>query len=510
MRRSEFKFGRLISIAVFGLATMLPISASFAGGRQVYTDVKLPYRIYSAPSPWADNGGSWAFAIVAASKNSHGPTELATEVDAYHGDGRHVMGYPVLAGKVMAVAPGNQLLGGNKEFPPSVVAIDGTWRALHRFNASNGVGGHPSLGLMAGPPLALGSPVASYVCIGRNYQPYIESRNELLVLQSGGTPHPGYPVALAGEAENRPPVIDAKGERVWVMLESGQVDGFLLANGARLGGFPTETPRLPRPTGGFRLVAHPGGNLLFVATGGPTLLRVDSQTGALNPLPLTQAQRITGLAWFNGQLVVFDEGRGKLVALDDKGIETASFGLTAPGALQNVALMPLTGNALLVESAPRVDYHARVEQMFREQAPPSEQARLAALAEKEAKARFRTVNLSPAQTQDMERDLLSLKDGWLEKKYGLFEMNRMLKADAATRIQVVMATPSGWTIALDDTISGHTPETGFHGSEMVYPVVWNNTSGETLLLVPVNSGADHDDQVNYFRSLVRIYTLLVR
>lgn len=497
-------------LAVMALSGTLFSPLTLAGVPAVFTDVALPYRIYSSPAPWqADGNLGLAFALVVGKTAGAG---TATAVDARLADGRQVAGFPKLSGEVMVVAPGNQVFGGGLNAAPVALDVHGHGRPLAHRHA---MAGHSTVGLLAAPALALGNrngAPAGYLLTGRDYQPHIDSRNALVLLDAGGHPVHGYPVALAGIPEALSPVVDATGERAWVMLFSGQVDGFRLQDGARLPGFPTPVPKSTRPPGGYRLALGPDGASLYVAQGGPSLLRIDGRSAGVAEMALPGAVRLTGLATVGDKLFVLDEGRGRMLQLDGTGRELGGVDIAPAGGSRNVLLWKVAlgaSDGLLLLSAPDLDQAARIKQLYFERAPQAEQRELAAFMADEAR-QYGAQALTAEQQGELEDEHLSLKRSWLEKSLGARPLASLLKPSPATRVQVISVSAAGLVTLLDDVVPGYTPNTGFSHSEQVFPALWADAGRTVRLMVPLNAAASRSEPTAYNRSLVRVYTLTSR
>ena len=314
---------------------------------------------------------------------------------------------------------------------------------------------------------------------------------------------PGFPAELSGIPETQPPVVDPTGTRVYVMLRTGQVDGFDIRSGTRLPGFPTALPAAPppRPLGGYR--AATAGVGLLVVSGANHLMRI--VPGRPPRTVMTGARRFEAIASTDGSLIVaWDSVSGGVALLTAEGGERGMHPLPQVFGTEAPFLAMADGNLALV-GAETSDVRGRVDQLFEERANAAAKAEVMGIAEEEAQIRYGSAKPTGVDQAQAQADLRQLKKGWLERTYGLRAVEAMLRTAPATRITVVRGLGTERPgVLVDERIEGFAPQTGFDQCEHVLPVFWRDPrNGGSVLLVGLNSTTSPT-------STVRVYPIDVR
>lgn len=456
----------------------------------------LPQRLFSSPVAWPIGGaGGYGLAVVLGERRA---VETVAYVYAIDSSARLLPGFPWLREQPSALAPGNSVLAASARGELLALDLTGSLRVWRdgRDAASGGMLS-PSLSLLATAPVdVVGSngSVRAQVLLARDMRPHGESLNAIGVLVQG-RPGAGFPMALAGIPETQPPVVDAAGNRVFVVLRTGQVDGVSLADGIRLPGFPTAALSAPRPLGGFRLAMSADGASLFLANGGTDLIRIGI-AGTVRPTitPLRLAGRRIGAVVPHGAglMLGWDAASGDLVVFDPQGQQ---HGVLPLGQVygDKAPLLALSaahgGEDLALVGAEATDPLQRVDQLFADRAPAAARTEVEGLAREEALLRYKTRELTAAQQLELRKELSQLKRGWLEREAGVGPVATLLRVAPATRVTVVRgfgrAAPR---VLLEDRIEGHDSDTGFSQCEHVMPVFWRDSGrGAPLLFVGLNA-----------------------
>lgn len=449
----------------------------------------LPYPLYSSPLAWPIGAApGFGFAVVLGDRRA---TETAGFVVGFDPSGRPLPGFPWLRSSPSSLAPGNSLVMATPRGDLLAIDLQGQARLLRDGHEAAAGPLNAALGLLAAAAVEIGSPAQAWVLLSRDMRPHGESRNAIAVLSQGRL-LAGFPLALSGVPETQPPCVDAAGERAFVMLRTGQVDGFSLTRGQRLPGFPTAALSAPRPIGGFRLALSRDGGTALIASGALGLTRIDSA----NPRPAKPAVLQVGaralaalVADGRGGMVGWDAASGALVAFDLSGREQSALAL-APVYGEVAPFLVASAGSIAVVGVESTDTRARVDQLFAERAPAPVKALLPELAAEEAQVRYGGVSrLNAAQQLEVQADLNSLKKGWLEKTYGLAVVDAALRVVAATRVSVVQVAPNQpLRLLLEDRIEGYSPDTGFSQCEHVLPVFWRDPRQPvSQLLVGLNA-----------------------
>jgi hypothetical protein len=333
----------------------------------------------------------------------------------------------------------------------------------------------------------------------------LESRDVVAVFDGAGRIVVGYPAELATWPENQSAVVDPRGEFVWVMLKSGQVDAFRLADGRRAAGYPTAAPGGLRPTQGYRLAISPDGQMLYVALGTAELLAVTARTGQTRRLAVGNAKQITAVAYAGDKLCALDEGTGRLLTLDGAGreVSTLSIGDSSANLINNVVMLALPGKVpgLLILSVPQGDEQAQIEKLYAERTSPGireVQSRLMAGIRRDL---YGTRALTNVEERGIAEQVQMAKRDWLEQSMGIDALSGALAVKPVTRVLIVRDEGAGWLTLVNDSLTDATPGTSFRGAPIAYPTMFSDSvTGKTVALLPLNA-------VGAARASVRIYTL---
>jgi hypothetical protein len=493
----------LLGAVAAGIAPLLmPVDAATDSRGKVSLMIQLatlPYRLYSAPVAWAVPGTpglSWAAVF--------GTRQGSTTVPFIAGfDGRNapLPGFPWLRSLPMTIAPGHSLLAAAPNGQLAAIDVEGR---LRLFGGGAEIGSpapiSPILSVVATLPVPMGGRSEAMVLLSRDSRPHTESQNSI-ALMIGRQLAPGSPLPLSGIPETQPPVVDAQSSRVYVMLRTGQVDGFDLVTAKRLQGYPTPAPARDsaRPPGGFRLALLGDGPQLLVTTGLQGQLQWLS--GSTVRTLKTGVRRFEALVSVPGGVVAWDAATGSLVMLDAAGQELGDLPLVPGFGAQAPQLVAHRGTVFAV-GLEATDPAGRVDQLFAQSATADEQAEVVAIAEEENELRFGSRKPAGLHEPEARAGLTRLKKSWLERKYGLGPLSKAIHDRTSTRIVVALGFGNGRPeVVRDDSVPGFTPETGFQQCEHVLPVVWRDPqNGKAFLIVGLNETASE-------QSAVRIYAL---
>ena len=476
-------------------------------GRAMVKQISLPYRLHSSPLAWP-LGAAPGFVIAAVVAERQGADRMPF-IAGFDGQGRMLPGFPWLRGTPMQVTPGHALVMASPQGDLAAINVHGELRLRRDGRDISGGALGESLSLLAVAAVAVGNPVRSWLLLAADFRPHAGSRNALALLQ-GGRLGIGFPALLSGIPETQPPLVDSAGERAYMMLRSGQVDGFSLLDGRALPGFPTAPLDMPRPWGGFRLALAPQGTALFIASGSGALTRIELARGRAPTVGTvsTGGRQLAALAPLGGSMLAgWDAASGSLLTLDDQGRERHSMPLSQVYGDQAPFLLA-SGDDLAMVGAEANDTRARIDQAFAERAPAAGKAEVNAIAEEESQVRFGGPPRGSVQIAEAQSALRELKRGWLTRSLGLQKVDELLRAPAATRVTVVrgLSTAKPEPLA-EDRIEGFTPQTGFQQCEHVLPVFWSDPrQASPTLLVGLNA-APRELPPGGAAALVRAYSL---
>lgn len=440
--------------ALSALRGMLLVAAMLAGGCSTSDDetltmadhhtIPLPGSILSTPAIVTDaSRRTFGFGLVRGLPGTDQDSTLA--LDLLDPRGQSLPGFPVLRqGRPYLIAPASQVAavegaGGAME----LVAVDlqgYLWRAQVGGGAPvQSAHGDPARGLLSAAPLVLQTPgqAARLVLVSQDFTPSSPSRNAVHLVDLQGACQPGFPVELPARPAPVAPQID--GDRLFILLENGQVVGLALGTGAPLPGFPSAAPEpwpaLPR----LALYSPWGGPVL--ATGDDRLLRV-GPGGALDPVFVPQAQRIVGLAVAGEQLLALDTGQDLLLTLNAKAqvVASAPLGLSAADDRASLQAFPVAGGTLVVVVASSAaDHAASVAAAFAQHAPNEMGRTIQQLAEETALRDYHTTereHMTPAQREAFDFDITAMKYSWLQDNLGMETATALAAAPPVTRIIV--------------------------------------------------------------------------
>lgn len=514
-----------LAAAVLALGGFASTGFAEGGKRNMIrqADITLQVRIFSTPAIWRGAGGvAWAVALVTGEEDAK--QQRITAVDALLPNGKRLPGFPVLRASPYAVAPASQLVASDVDGDGIVELVAVNLEGRPAVFRANGVAvgkaeTNPVHGVLAWPPLPVrlgdAGPAPSLLLLARDAQPLSSSRHALNLIDITGRSHAGYPVILAAAAELHRPILHPTLRRVFVLLESGQVEAFELETGARPKGFPTAPVPSDVEPGVRHMTLLPESNTLLVTNGAGSLMRIDAASGVATPMAVEGAQRLTGMDSVGERVYAMDEVTGKLLALDPGGRVVSALALNLPPATRVYALQAVaTGKAenacVFVVASPPRDPDARVLPLYEQQSTPAERQKLNEIAERTAIRRFGTATLDPAQRTEMDRNVTQMQRSFLENKLGASRLAALLAEEPQTLVRAVLDTGGALQLALEDRISGHTPETGFLPSPAVFPALIAEVEGRSFtLVVPVNAAQRGADGRDPTRSLLRFYHLQI-
>jgi hypothetical protein len=335
------------------------------------------------------------------------------------------------------------------------------------------------------------------------------------LIDISGRSHAGFPANLTAAAELHRPILDSTLGRVFVLLESGQVEAFELQTGARPKGFPTAPISTEVESGVRHMTLLHGANALLVTTGAGGLVRIDAASGATTTIAVADAKRLSGLDSAGERVYAVDEATGKLLVLDAGGQVLGAVGLNLPPAARLYALQAVStgkpgSTCIFVVASPPRDPDTRVAPLYQQHSTPADRQKLNEIAEKIALRRFGTSKLDPEQRAEKDRNITQMQRGFLENLLGASRLAALLAEEPQTLVRAVIDTGGALELALEDRIAGYTPETGFLPSPAVFPALLVEAGGHTLtLVVPVNATQRTADGRDPTRGLVRLYQLQI-
>ena len=475
-------------------------------GRVMVKNFPLPRRLFSSPVAWASGAApGFALAVVLGEQR---PVETVSFVHAIDAQGRSLAGTPWLRGEPTQIAPSNAVVTVSARGELLAIDLQGQARTLSEGRDGRSAPVSPALGLLSTAAVEVGKPARAFVLLSRDFRPHGESRNALGLMSPDGRLAAGFPAALAGIPETLPPVVDSAGQRAFVALRTGQVDGFALATGARLPGFPSAALDVPRPLGGFRIALTPDGNALLIATGATELVRIDIGPGRKPAATVigVAGRRIGAVASLANGLVGWDAANGEFFGFDAQGRER---GKLAPGGTfgDTAPFLATAGGDVAVVGIEAASAGGKVEQLFAERAPPKVKAAVNEIALEEARGKHGVKELNPAQQLELNGELYRMKKSWLEKTYGLGVIDSQVRTTAAVRVGLARGLDSGpgqWLV--DERIEAFSPMTGFSQCEHVLPVFWRDPrQGSMWLLVGLNATDTLDGKSAAVAAQVRAY-----
>lgn len=482
-------------------------------------DITLPYRLYSNPLPWRPKAGEpWAIAVVGGEMGQG--SGVTTFVDALGADGRHLSGllhgFPVLRKNPAHIAPAQQLaladVNGDGlvdllalDFQGGIQPLRPSGRELQRRASGN-----PAHGLLVWPaqPVALGGGRSALLMVSRDAAPAGASRHGLDLVLTNGQSLPGFPRLFDSPPEAHAPMVALSLGRAYALMENGQVEAVQLADGRSPAGFPAGRSAPDVVAGTRRMAWLDGARALFITQGSAVLHRVDGASGAVTPMTVQGAIRLTGLASVGERLYALDEARGTLLTLDARGAVQSSLALNLPAdtawvSLQAVALGPAAASVLVV-AAPKADRAARVNALFEKHATPQDRKEIKDIAEATAMDLFGTLKLNAEQRKEIDASVQRMRQGTLENKLGSDEAARLLTIPPT--MEVRLATDSAGSLVLtgQDRIDGHTPDTELLQSPQVHPAAMAE-AGLLTWVVPANAPADPGNIKAGNRAVLRRY-----
>jgi hypothetical protein len=479
------------------------------------TEIQLDFKILSTPVIWG--GKSWSIAVVGGKEQEDG--DKSTAVYAYGANGKLVSGFPVLQRTPFLIPPASQI--GVADFKGDgiaqlvVVDIDGRILTFDsgRISSDADLTARPIHSLQTWPPSRVKTGDVSadrILLVSRDFKPKANSQNGVDLVNAKGISLPGYPQALSGTPELHPPLMDMPAKRFYVMLQTGEVDGFDLISGRRLSGFPSSPLVSDTPDYGYRAVLCQAWKSIMVAYGGNSLWRIDLNNGRATHLNLPKIQRVTGITMRDNNLYVLEEASGELYKLDGNGGIRSRLLLGLSPTSRNyyftAADQPGSKNNYIVIASTSSDNpDAKIASVFEQYATAEIKKKINQLAEDESIRRFNTLQLNLVQRKEIAHSIQMMQRGYLQTTLGFDKTDALLAGEAVTRIQVAVDENNNMRLLLDDAIKGYTPETGFSYSDMIFPVTQSDSTGVNII-IPLN-GERKKDPLDEYRSLIRIYRL---
>jgi hypothetical protein len=430
-------------------------------------------------------------------------------------------GFPLSAHVSALIAPASQV--GARVADPSgaqeLVLVDLDGRALaFRPDASlvqPAPAANPLRALLAWPPTELvmqDGASRGLLLVVRDFRPIVNSRSALDLVGRDGRSMVGFPVDLPADPGLHHPVVDNRTGRVFVLLETGAVDGIDAWRGTRLDGFPTAPIAVPVRPGTRRMALFAPWDALLVSTGGHSLVRIAAAGGKASEIPIAQAVKLTGLDAGQDRIYCVDEGASRLLRLDSQGRVSGALDLkTPPSRNYDFRVLPLSKEGsyyVVLLSVPDTDPNSKVGPLFEQYATPADRQELKDGVNRLALLRYHTLDLSPAQRRELDSSVIRLQRSYLQNALGMAKAAELIAVEKETRAQVVLDADGRMQLALDDTVKDFTPDTHYGPSDTIFPATYIDLPNGVLhLAVPLNSAARAGVGAGKTRAMVRLYHL---
>lgn len=508
------------ALAVSGLLATAVACARNQGTREPTAmakhEIALDGTILSTPAlgQGESHGEAWVAFVLGNVKNSVGPLGRTTArqfgVDAYQFSGGHIRSFPILSSdgqkSPYRVAPGQQVvpvgLHGKAASGMAVVDLEGRFCTYDLAGKEAGCGSpDPRRGLLVWAPTPVRNQQGQqigWVLVSADYGPYFESKNQVDVVDLQGASLPGFPVSLGGFPQQHAPVVDTLRQRLYVLIRStGEVDGFDLAKGGRLAGFPATLPA-PEPDTVVRsMVFYRAWDGLAVASGGNSLLKVDGASGKVSEVAVNGAMRLATLASLGDTLAVVDDGRKQVALLDQSGRVFTAFTPKEWGPSRESYLLEwLPGTAdgpstLLAFSWRNADPLVEMEKLYDKYKTAESEREIEAYYRKWAKSNFGTEDwsqMTAQQRDELRRAMVDSKQGYVEEWIGMERRMQEMDMSTETGIDVIRVSAQGMQAVYSDVIKGYWPESGVQLTPRAMPAVLVDAGAKRIrVALPVNA-----------------------
>ncbi|MFH1216407.1 MAG: hypothetical protein V1706_07895 [Pseudomonadota bacterium] len=475
-------------------------------------EIKLEGTILSPPALVRGSTENWVAFVRGEIVMSRGLLGRKTDryfgVDAYSDDGKHIRSFPILwndgDSSPYLIAPGHQLAQTDvRSSSPSgflVVDLEGHFssydsqgKIIQQSPAS------PERGLLVWPPTPIedeSNRHKGWILISADYGPYFQSKNQIDVLDTQGRSFPGFPLPINGFPEQHSPIFDKLNHRLYILVKTtGEVDGFDLAAGKRLEGFPAKLPWTDDTVTPKNMAYYPPWNSLVVSSGTSKLMKVDGTTGKAVEFAMKDARQLSSISTLDDQLAVLDDEKRQISLLDKRGQITASLSLDWE-MFRKSYFMKLVKTSegsspyLLVFSSRRVDSLTEIERLYEKYKTTESDKEIETFYRDYANTYYGTSDfekLSTKQQNELRREIVDSKQGYVEEWIGVDRRIKEMDMSTQTGFDLIQVSDSGLHLMYSDVTEDYWADTGISLSPMVFPATIFDSNSKTLrVALPLN------------------------
>jgi hypothetical protein len=495
------KYGFITGTLLISAALLWPMqqSEAFLFGRnttmQVNTElIKLPYRIVSNPALYSQDG-RWRIALVGAVMDEESDKFSIYEERQLNGDpvqGVEPQRHPLDAAET---PPAQQLGTWTSGGSNALLRVQSNGQLISSTSTLRPTAPNSQRAVLIWPPTTLSTPPHPVVLLSRDMRPKMDVLNQIDILSAQGVSLPGFPQALGVQPAEHPPVHDQDGQRLFILLSDGHIDGFDLLKAKRLAGFPSLTPQAP---GVYRKLAYERQQQqLLVVDGTEAVWKINPQNAKASRVTLEGAKRLKGIATHQGLVYLYDQGSQRLRVFNTANQLQSEHRLSDRDVHQDfhaMDLFPLGHGELLIFllTAHQTDHWARVEHMWQLYGTEEEDKKNKQIMTEFITERFSGKPIPPDKQKELNQDMLEFKQESLRRILGESKYQALYHQKRQSKITVLSLKNKQFTEIENKEIAHYGPETGAGYTNHVFPTLLRTAKQQLVYLVPLNYAGDED------------------
>jgi len=489
-------------------------------------EILFDFQIFSTPVIWKDkNNNEWFIAFIS------GESGRITGLQAFLPTGKSVRRFPLMRDRFESgIPPLNQISVAdiNDDNTEEIVTIDFAGHIFAFNNSGSIISGFPSEkgikdAVQIWQPLynSIGiQQLPGFILTTINAGPKFSSDNTFSIIDKNGNYFLNYPKRLSSTPLNKRPIlIKDKNDAIvkaFILLESGDIDGFDLNQSARLPEFPiniiSNEDSIVKNTNYINACLVDDLNMIVISTGRSYLTLLDYNNYKLTKMHVEGTSMISRVFCLNGILYALDEKNNTILKLNKNGKILNCFKIELESGFINdyfngYALNYRKENLLFLIYSSKNEFSSTLDKIFDENSPPGEANRIEKRVYDMQLKWNKKKKLTPLQLRESASLVENLKENYLIEKFGEEQYKSMINPAIACRILMIedFLEKQKMKVYYDDYIKLYSSSVNIGLSTNLYPKIFTDVQSSILyFIVPLNYFPGSGEVTNNLKSMIKI------